>query len=128
VSIAAPPTLIPDKIEDISNISVYNTATEAIIDADVIMTLKIQSQRQENNLVPSMNEYKRLYKLDNKRLQYAKDDVIVMHPGPVNRGIEISSEVIDGEKSIINLQQINGVAVRMSLFNLLSKGGVNLDA
>jgi aspartate carbamoyltransferase catalytic subunit len=128
VSIAAPPTLIPDKIEDISNISVYNTATEAIIDADVIMTLKIQSQRQENNLVPSMNEYKRLYKLDNKRLQYAKDDVIVMHPGPINRGIEISSEVIDGEKSIINLQQINGVAVRMSLFNLLSKGGVNLDA
>ncbi|QUI23400.1 aspartate carbamoyltransferase catalytic subunit [Vallitalea pronyensis] len=125
VAIAGPPTLLPSKIGNF--VEVHNTITEAIIDADVIMTLKIQSERQEANLLPSINEYMRLFKLDNNRLKYAKDDVIVMHPGPINRGIEISSEVIDGDKSVINMQQMNGVAVRMALFHLLSKGGLNYD-
>lgn len=125
VTLAGPPTLIPSNLGD--NIEVHNTITEAIIDADVIMTLKIQNERQEDNLLPSINEYMRLFKLDVNRLKYAKDDVIVMHPGPINRGIEISSEVIDGDNSIINRQQINGVAVRMALFHVLSKCGVNFN-
>ncbi|PKM50275.1 MAG: aspartate carbamoyltransferase [Firmicutes bacterium HGW-Firmicutes-7] len=120
VSIAAPPTLIPSRIEELG-VEVYNSISEAIIDADVIMTMKIQSERQERNLLPSLNEYKKLYKLDVNRLEYAKEDVIVMHPGPINRGIEISSKVIDGDCSLIDRQQINGVAVRMALFHLLSK-------
>ncbi len=123
VSIAGPPTLIPRGLENMK-VNVYYTISEALIDADVVMTLKIQSERQENNLLPSLNEYKRLYKLDNDRLKYAKEDVIVMHPGPINRGIEISSDVIDGESSIINRQLINGIAVRMALLDLLSEGGV----
>ncbi|PKM95945.1 MAG: aspartate carbamoyltransferase [Firmicutes bacterium HGW-Firmicutes-1] len=127
VSIAAPPTLIPSRIEELG-VEVYNSISEAIIDADVIMTMKIQSERQERNLLPSLNEYKKLYKLDVNRLEYAKDDVIVMHPGPINRGIEISSKVIDGDCSLIDRQQINGVAVRMALFHLLSKkGGVSYN-
>lgn len=120
VSIAAPPTLIPTRIEELG-VEVYNSISEAIIDADVIMTMKIQSERQERNLLPSLNEYKKLYKLDVNRLEYAKEDVIVMHPGPINRGIEISSKVIDGDCSLVDRQQINGVAVRMALFHLLSK-------
>lgn len=122
VVIAGPPTLIPRDIEKAGVKVCYSTA-EAVIDADVIMTLKIQTERQEQSLIPSLNEYKKLYKLDPTRLQYAKKDVIVMHPGPINRGIEISSEVIDGEASLLSEQQINGVAIRMALFNLLSKGG-----
>jgi len=120
VAIAAPPTLIPTRIEELG-VEVYNSISEAIIDADVIMTMKIQSERQERNLLPSLNEYKKLYKLDVNRLEYAKEDVIVMHPGPINRGIEISSKVIDGDCSLVDRQQINGVAVRMALFHLLSK-------
>lgn len=126
VTLAGPPTLIPDNLEE--GIEVHNSITEAIIDADVIMTLKIQNERQEDNLLPSINEYRKLYKLDANRLKYAKKDVIVMHPGPINRGIEISSEVIDGDNSIINRQQINGVAVRMALFHVLSKCGVSFNA
>lgn len=130
VAIASSPTLIPRNINELG-IEVYHSITEAIIDADVIMTMKIQNERQESNLLPSMNEYKKLYKLDVNRLKYAKDDVIVMHPGPINRGIEISSKVIDGDCSLVDRQQINGVAVRMALFHLLSKNitnGVKYDA
>ena len=125
VAIAAPPTLIPIEIHQAGGVEVYHSITEAIIDADVIMTLKVQSITHEQGLVPSNHEYKKFYKLDAKRLQYAKPDAIVMHPGPINRGIEISSEVIDGKSSLIDRQQINGVAVRMALFHLLNKGGVN---
>lgn len=120
VSIAAPPTLIPTRIEELG-VEVYHSIQEAIIDADVIMTMKIQSERQERNLLPSLNEYKKLYKLDVNRLKYAKPDVIILHPGPINRGIEISSKVIDGDHSLVDRQQINGIAVRMALFHLLSR-------
>lgn len=126
VSIAGPPTLIPLGIEK-TGVSVHHSVTEAIIDADVILSLKVQRDRQGYALIPSLNEYKKLYKLTRQRLSVAKDDVIVMHPGPINRGIEISSEVIDGETSILDKQQINGIAVRMALFNLLGRSGGNFD-
>lgn len=119
VSVVGPPTLIPRSL-DALGATVHYSLAEALVDADVVMTLKIQSDRQDTNLLPSLNEYKRLYKLDYNRLQYAKKDVIVMHPGPINRGIEISSQVIDGKSSLIDTQIINGVAVRMALFHLLN--------
>ncbi len=126
VSIAGPPTLIPRDIEK-TGAKVHFSATEAIIDADVILSLKVQRERQGHLLIPSLNEYKKLYKLTSQRLQYAKKDVIVMHPGPINRGIEISSELIDGDMSILDKQQVNGIAVRMALFNLLGRAGGPLD-
>lgn len=126
VSIAGPPTLIPLGIEK-TGVTVHHSATEAIIDADVVLSLKVQRDRQGMALIPSLNEYKKLYKLNTQRLSYAKDDVIVMHPGPINRGIEISSEVIDGDVSILDKQQINGIAVRMALFNLLGRSGGGYD-
>lgn len=126
VAIAGPPTLIPQDIAK-SGATVHSSATEAIIDADVILSLKVQRERQGHTLIPSLNEYKKLYKLNHQRLMVAKDDVIVMHPGPINRGIEISSEIIDGgegvEGILDNTQQINGIAVRMALFNLLGRSG-----
>lgn len=122
VNIVAPPTLIPRGIES-TGVKVFTNVANAVIDADVIMTLRMQADRQKGNLIPSVNEYKKLYKLDEQRLGYAKDDVIVMHPGPINRGIEISSEVIDGKSSLVDKQQVNGVAVRMALFHLLNRSG-----
>jgi aspartate carbamoyltransferase catalytic subunit len=127
VSLAGPPTLMPRDIER-TGATVHYSATEAIIDADVILSLKVQRERQGAALIPSLNEYKKLYKLNATRLEYAKDDVIVMHPGPINRGIEISSEIIDRDGSILDKQQINGIAVRMALFNILGKSGGLLDA
>ncbi|TCK98112.1 aspartate carbamoyltransferase [Natranaerovirga hydrolytica] len=124
VSIAGPPTFIPTDIESFG-VNVYYSITEAIIDADVILTLKVQTERQEDNLVPSINEYTKLFKLDTNRLKYAKADAIVMHPGPINRGIELCSDIIDCEGSLLDQHVINGVAVRMAVFHLLSKGGVN---
>lgn len=129
VRIAAPPTLIPKGIGS-TGVKVFTSVANAVIDADVIMTLKIQSDRQHGKLIPSLNEYKKLFKLDETRLSYAKDDVIVMHPGPINRGIEISSKVLDGDSSLIDKQQVNGVAIRMAIFHTLNKsgGGVRYDA
>jgi aspartate carbamoyltransferase catalytic subunit len=124
VSVAGPPTFMPSGLKE-QGVNVYYTITEALIDADVVLTLKVQTERQDYNLIPSVNEYTRLFKLDASRLKYAKPDAIVMHPGPINRGIEISSTVIDGESSLIDKQFINGVAVRMAIFHLLSKSGVN---
>lgn len=128
VNIVAPPTLIPRGIES-TGVNIYTTVADAVIDADVIMTLRMQENRQKGYLIPSINEYKKLYKLDEQRLGYAKDDVIVMHPGPINRGIEISSEVIDGKSSLVDKQQVNGVAVRMAIFHLLNRsgGGLNIE-
>lgn len=122
VAIAGPPTLIPRDIER-TGATVHASATEAIIDADVILSLKVQRDRQGFPLIPSLNEYKKLYKLTDRRLKFAKDDVIVMHPGPINRGIEISSDVIDSEAGIMKMQETNGLAVRMALFNLLGRHG-----
>jgi aspartate carbamoyltransferase catalytic subunit len=122
VALVAPPTLLPYGIES-TGVEIHTSVAEAVIDADVIMTLRMNDKNEYNRLIPSINEYKKLYKLDVQRLSYAKDDVIVMHPGPINRGIEISSEVIDGESSLISKQQVNGVAIRMALYHLLNKKG-----
>ena len=100
---------------------VVTNIPEAIRDADVVMGLRIQFERQKNMPFPSLREYSSLFGVNSEILKYAKKDVLVMHPGPVNRGIELSTEVIDGKNSVINVQVKNGVAVRMAILKLLTE-------
>lgn len=125
VIVAGPATMIPLDIKKM-NVSVCNFIDEAIKDVDVIMMLRIQLERQGKCLFPSVREYARFFGLNPQRLNMAKKDVLIMHPGPINRGVEISPEVADGTYSIILDQVTNGVAVRMALLYLLSGGGERL--
>ncbi len=118
VTVCGPPTMIPPHIERLG-CSVTHNMDEAIEDADVIMMLRIQLERQRVALFPSLREYARCWGLSAERLKRAKKDVLIMHPGPVNRGVELSPEVIEGPWSVILEQVTNGVAVRMALFYLL---------
>ncbi|MBZ4646565.1 MAG: aspartate carbamoyltransferase catalytic subunit [Petroclostridium sp.] len=125
VCVAGPATLIPPEIEK-TGVKVFNSVQEALLDADVVMGLRIQLERQKRGLFPTTREYARFFGIDDKRLMFAKEDALLLHPGPVNRGVELSSDVIDGEKSLINEQVMNGVAVRMAVLYLLArKGGSN---
>lgn len=121
VRVAGPSTLIPRFIERLG-VEVFTDLDEAIKGVDVIMMLRIQLERQGKGFFPSLREYSRLFGLNLLRLQRARDDVLIMHPGPINRGIEISPEVADGPYSIILDQVTNGVAVRMALLYLLMGG------
>jgi aspartate carbamoyltransferase catalytic subunit len=127
VSVAGPSTLLPPEIEK-AGVKVYSTIQEALIDADVVMGLRIQLERQKKGLFPTVREYSRFFGLDDKRLRLAKEDALVLHPGPVNRGVELTSAVIDSEQSYINEQVTNGVAVRMALLYLLTRRVTNEDA
>jgi len=120
VCVAGPTTLLPPEIERLG-VKCFSTVQEALIDADVVMGLRIQLERQKKGLFPSIREYSRFFGLDEKRLKLAKEDALIMHPGPVNRGVELSSSVIDSERSLINEQVQNGVAVRMALLYLLTR-------
>ncbi|MBI2884613.1 MAG: aspartate carbamoyltransferase catalytic subunit [Candidatus Omnitrophica bacterium] len=119
VTLCGPPTLMPSHIEDLGARVTWDVA-EAITDADVLMLLRIQHERQEAALVPSLREYRLRYGLDEARLRSAKPDVLVMHPGPINRGVELDSYVADGPNSVILDQVTNGVAVRMAALFLVS--------
>ena len=125
VVLAGPHTMIPKGIETYG-VDVTCNMDEAVKDADVIMMLRIQKERQENFLFSTAREYAREFGLSRKRVEMAKKDVIIMHPGPMNRGVEISEEVADGPYSIILEQVTNGVALRMAMFYLLA-GGVRND-
>nr|HID58951.1 aspartate carbamoyltransferase catalytic subunit [Desulfobacterales bacterium] len=118
VILTGPPTMIPKGIERMGAKVTFDP-DEAISNADVIMVLRIQKERQETFLFPSEREYARLYGLDRDSLSRAKDDVLIMHPGPLNRGVEISPEVADGPHSVILEQVANGVALRMALLYLV---------
>ena len=120
VRVVGPRTLIPRGIEEMG-VSVCYNLEQGIKDADVINILRIQRERMDSNLFPSIREYRLLYGLTEDRLAPAKPDVLIMHPGPVNRGIEISQGVADGEHSVITQQVTNGVAVRMAVLYLLSQ-------
>ncbi len=124
VSVAGPATLIPPELEK-TGVKVFSTIHEALIDADVVMSLRLQLERQKKALFPTVREYSRFFGLDEKRLQLAKPDAIIMHPGPVNRGVELTSGVADHESSVIDEQVTNGVAVRMALLYLLTRRGSN---
>ncbi len=126
VKVAGPPTMMPMGIETLG-VSVTHDIDEAIRNADVVMMLRIQRERQENFLFPTLREYSITYGLNTKRLKNAKKDVMIMHPGPINRGVEISSEVADGPYSLILDQVTNGVAIRMALLYLVLGGARNAD-
>lgn len=126
VVLAGPPTMIPRGIETMGATVTYSV-DEAISDADVIMMLRIQKERLKSFSFSTEREYAITYGLSADRMKQAKPDVLIMHPGPLNRGVEISPEVADGPFSIILDQVTNGVAVRMALFYLLSGGVKNAD-
>jgi aspartate carbamoyltransferase catalytic subunit len=119
VRVAGPPTLIPPGIEAMG-LKPCRTIDEALDGADVIMMLRIQLERLEGALFPSVREYARCYGLDFRKLGLAKRDAIVLHPGPINRGVEIASEVADSEPSRILDQVTNGVAVRMAVLYMVT--------
>jgi len=122
VTLVGPPTLLPPEMKYLGvNIS-YNLDGE-LPGADVVMALRIQLERQQSGLFPSIREYSNLYGLNRKRMETTGKDTIIMHPGPMNRGIEISSEIADSVQSVIEEQVSNGVAVRMALIYLLIGGG-----
>jgi aspartate carbamoyltransferase catalytic subunit len=119
VRVVGPPTLIPANISDLG-VKVYYDLAKALEGADVVNILRIQLERQQENLFPSMHEYIELYQVNKEKIKYAKKDVLIMHPGPMNRGIEISSEVADSPSAVINEQVTNGIATRMAVLYLLS--------
>jgi aspartate carbamoyltransferase catalytic subunit len=120
VSVAGPATLLPPEL-DKAGAKVFSTVQEALIDADVVMGLRIQLERQKRALFPTIREYTRFFGLDEKRLKLAKEDALILHPGPVNRGVELSTSVVDSDRSLINEQVTNGVAIRMALLYLLTR-------
>ncbi|MGL1930520.1 MAG: aspartate carbamoyltransferase catalytic subunit [Desulfotalea sp.] len=126
VTLAGPGTFIPPGIEKFG-VKVSPSVAEAVKDANVVMALRIQKERQSDPLIPSLREYSICYGVNSKILETAADDVIVMHPGPVNRGVELNPDVADSKASVILEQVTNGVAVRMALLFLVAGGGKNID-
>jgi len=118
VAIFGPPTMIPVGARDLG-VRVASSFEEALEGADVVIMLRIQLERQSGGLIPSLREYARYFSLSSERLDLAREDVLVMHPGPINRGVEITSDIADGSRSVILDQVENGVAVRMAVLYLL---------
>jgi len=127
VWVCGPPTLIPTDIKRFGVIPTSNV-DEAVTGADVVMLLRIQLERMEGAYFPSLREYFRVFGMTEARLRQAKPDVMIMHPGPMNRGVEIASEVADGPYSVILDQVANGVAVRMAVLYLLAGGAEHEEA
>lgn len=119
VSLIGPPTLIPREMKDIG-VGVLHNMEDGLKNVDVVMMLRIQMERQGKGFFPSTEEYFKNWGLTPERLSLAKGDAIVMHPGPMNRGIEIASEIADGPQSVILEQVTNGLAVRMAVMYLLA--------
>ncbi|NVN91554.1 MAG: aspartate carbamoyltransferase catalytic subunit [Desulfuromonadales bacterium] len=115
IFLAGPPTMMPPGVERLGNVTVCGSLHEAIQDADVVMMLRIQQERQGKTLMPNAREYARYFGLNPENLKLAKPGAMVMHPGPINRGVEMSSSVVDGDQSWILKQVENGVAVRMAM-------------
>jgi len=122
VTVCGPETLIPPGLRDVfgPNLTVTSHVEEAVKDADAINVLRIQLERQKENLMPSVREYAELFGLNAHRLAMAKRDCIVLHPGPMNRGVEITSDVADSQQSVILEQVTNGIAVRMAVLYWLT--------
>jgi len=120
VILGAPSTLMPKYIER-TGVKVAKSIEEAISGADVVMGLRIQLERQKKGLFPSTREYSKFFGVDEEKLKLAQPDCLVMHPGPVNRGLELTSTVIDGDNSTIDEQVTSGVAIRMALLYLMTR-------
>ncbi|ARU54429.1 MAG: aspartate carbamoyltransferase catalytic subunit [Pseudomonadales bacterium] len=123
VRVIAPQTLLPFEPEALG-VSVFHNMQAGLRDADVVIMLRLQKERMEGALLPSESEYFKLYGLDDQKLAYAKPDAIVMHPGPINRGVEIASEVADGPQSVILNQVTNGIAIRMAVMSMAMSGQI----
>jgi aspartate carbamoyltransferase catalytic subunit len=121
VAVCGPPTLMPPAMEDLG-VHVFTHVDEAIEWADVLNVLRLQLERMEGGYVPSLREYNRIWGVTNARLEKAERDLLILHPGPMNRGVEIDSDVADGPHSVILNQVTNGVAVRMAVLYLLAGG------
>jgi aspartate carbamoyltransferase catalytic subunit len=119
--VSGPPTLVPAGIDRLG-VRVSTSVDEAVADADVIMMLRIQQERMQGAYFPSLREYFNVFGMTVERVRHARPDVIIMHPGPMNRGVEIASDVADGPYSVILEQVANGVAVRMAVLYLLAGG------
>ncbi|MHB8788518.1 MAG: aspartate carbamoyltransferase catalytic subunit [Desulfobulbaceae bacterium] len=119
VFVYGPATLIPRGLASLGA-TVCSSLAEAVTDADVVMTLRIQKERQNDPLFPSLREYAQKYGINRQVLAQARPDAIVMHPGPINRGVELMSDVADGPRSVILDQVTNGVAIRMALLYLVT--------
>lgn len=119
VVLGGPATLMPADAERLG-VKAYTDVDKAIEGADVVMGLRIQLERQKKGLFPSVREYHKYFGVDERRMALAKPDAVIMHPGPVNRGVELSADVIDSENSVINKQVTNGVCVRMAVLNMLT--------
>ena len=115
VFVAGPPTMVPPGVEKLGDVTVCATMNEALQDADVVMMLRIQQERQGKTLMPNAREYSRYFGLNPNNIKLAKPNAMVMHPGPINRGVEMSSSMVDGNQSWILKQVENGVAVRMAM-------------
>ncbi len=121
VRVSGPATMLPRHLDRLG-VEVFRRVEPAIADADVIMMLRVQLERMGASLFPTLREYSKLFGLNLDRLKAAKQDVLIMHPGPINRGVEIAPEVADGPYSLILNQVENGVAIRMALLYLLAGG------
>ncbi|MDD9917117.1 MAG: aspartate carbamoyltransferase catalytic subunit, partial [Rhodospirillaceae bacterium] len=121
VRVVAPRTLLPTAI-DRFGVEVYHDMREGLTDCDIVMMLRLQTERMRGTFVPSIREYFHFFGLDTEKLSYAKDDAFVMHPGPMNRGVEIDSQLADDiDRSVIRDQVEMGVAVRMACLDLLTR-------
>lgn len=118
VRVAGPATFMPLYLDSLGA-RVCSSVEEAVTDADVVMALRIQKERQDDPLIPSLREYAQFYGINRSLLQHARPDVLIMHPGPINRGVEMNPDVADGKGSVILEQVTNGVAVRMALLYLV---------
>tara|TARA_B100001123_G_scaffold189185_1_gene216031 strand:- start:2029 stop:3015 length:987 start_codon:yes stop_codon:yes gene_type:complete len=121
VAVCAPKTLLPSAIGDLG-VQVFKRVEEAIEWADVLNVLRLQLERMEDGYVPSLREYNRIWGVTARKLELAPQDLLILHPGPMNRGVEIDSDVADGSHSVILNQVTNGVAVRMAVLYLLAGG------
>lgn len=119
VRVIAPKTLLPQDVEKLG-VHVYHNMSEGLKDVDVVMMLRLQNERMAGAMLPSAQEYFKIYGLTAEKLAYAKPDAIVMHPGPMNRGVEIDSAVADGSQSVILPQVTYGIAVRMAVMSILA--------
>ncbi|MFC1809615.1 aspartate carbamoyltransferase catalytic subunit [Candidatus Omnitrophota bacterium] len=121
VTVCGPKTMMPVEIEKMG-VTVTHDVREAIHEADAITLLRIQLERQDEPLFPSLREYATTFQINKETLKYAKPDVLIMHPGPINRNVELADDVADGENSVILRQVTNGLAVRMAVLYLISGG------
>ena len=125
VTLGGPSTLVPRNTELMDKVTWESDVKKAVKNADAIIALRLQKERMDDALLPSMREYRNTFGITHELLECAKDKVLIMHPGPINRGVELDSEIADGENSVILNQVTNGVAVRMAVLYLLAGGRAN---